>query len=312
MCLFTKIKNIIISAFLSLMVNFSAFSSDIKLEETTPMSVASSRIMSGAPNEIGKVGIGERHTSEPSNAYLDRQDTIAVKIKKSSRISKPIMESVSSESTAAEIPAPLPLTIYFHSNHTNTIYQVDDFIGKPIGEYIKKLTKDGRLVREDRALYYYDFSISCNPELPKDVLADLGIGSLTRKIVITESLSQQLSLHSCTLSFSFKEQTVLLTKQEQDRIHKLIDPAFLSSIHPMSPPAEKKFWQKTRHDNLLKENAEKKAIQECMARHFFTRNTSESTTTPILHLGYTLVKIEGKAVITPEGSPDALLHGTNN
>lgn len=314
MHIFPGIKYIITSSFFSAMVNSSAFSKDTELKETTPMSVASERIISMLPNEKGRENIKEIYISEESNTHLGCQDAMPVKIKKSSRIPKPIMELTNEESQAPETPAPLPLTIHFHSSHTNRVYQTDDFIGKPIDEYIKILVKNRRLEREDRARYNYDFSISCNPELPKDVLTDLGISALTRKIVITESLSKQLSSHSCTLSFSFKEQTVILTKQEQDRIHKLIDPAFLCSINPLSPLAEKKFWQKTRHDTLLKEKAEEQATQECATRHFFKRegNTSESTTTPILHHGYTLVKKEGKIVIVHEGSPDALLHGTNN
>ena len=290
MCIFAKIKYIIVFIFFSLMVTFSAFSSDIKLEETTPMSVASARIMSGALNETGKVGIGERYTSEPSNAHLACQGAMPVRIKKSSRILTSIMESASPESPAAEIPAPLPLTIYFHSNHTNTIYQVDDFIGKPIGEYIKILVKNHTLEIKDRASYNYDFSISCNPELPKDVLTDLGIGSLTRKIVITESLSQQLSLHSCTLSFSFKEQTVLSTKCEQEKR--------VYCVHSQYSLIRKQ-------ERLVSES-----LINCFLRN--ARNPSSATSQSALHLGYTLVKIEGKAVITPKGSPDALLHGTNN
>lgn len=130
MYIFPKIKYIIISAFFSAMINSSAFSKDTELKETTPMSVASERIISIPPNEKGSENIKKIYISEESNTHLGCQDAMPVKIKKSSRIPKPIIKSASMQSSAEETPAPLPLAIHFYSSHTNTPYQLDDFIGK--------------------------------------------------------------------------------------------------------------------------------------------------------------------------------------
>ncbi len=262
----------------------SVFSSDINNKEKemdkniTPSSVA----LRVSPPESS---IEEKKMQIPEENYTVHTDqrTFSPSIETT-------IELASEESQAPEIPESLPLTIRFHSSHTNTIYQIDDFIGKPIGEYIKILVKNCTLEIEDRRRYNYDFSISCNPELPENILTGLGISALTRKTVIAESLSQQLSFHSCTLSFSFKEQTVLSTKCEQEkRVHCV--PSQYSLIR--------------KQEGLARES-----LINCFLRN--AKNPSSATSQSALHLGYTLVKIKDKAVIVPKGSPDALLHGTKN
>jgi hypothetical protein len=156
------------------------------------------------------------------------------------------------------LQTPSLLTLYFHSSHTYEKYRLDDFIDKSIGEYIKLLIKKRLLTQEDRALYNYEFQIVCTPELPKNILTDLGISSLTRKTIITKNIAEQLDLHFCTLSFCFGEQTTLSSKYEQskNKNSNLIDPAFSYSIHPYLHPITKKQWKGIRYNNLLKEKAE--------------------------------------------------------
>lgn len=68
MHIFPGIKYIIISAFFSAMVNSSAFSKDTELEEITPMSVASERIISMLPNEKGRENLKKIYMRELHNS----------------------------------------------------------------------------------------------------------------------------------------------------------------------------------------------------------------------------------------------------
>lgn len=252
-------------AFITTSTFAASFFTDAHTQQETPVSIA----VRYSPDQLQegqkrKIQIREEHNTcyDPYPPQLPSQE--------------PTPEPVAciDLSTITNLDTFTDITITLRSTQTSTNYALQDIIGKNIHEYIKLLKKNNALQGEDRARYNYGGPISCTPELPQNVLSTLGIIAITGKTVITRDIAKQLSIHRCTLSFSFDSQ-LAITRSNNSII-------FGSS----QEIDEERRLEKMRIESFVRS----------------TKRPPDRTTTSLhkLHHGYKIIKNDGQAKVISE------------